>query len=56
MAMYLQDPSQPELRDMAVEHWHRSLELNPEQPKIRELIDRYRGPQTRPGELLVGTP
>jgi hypothetical protein len=40
--MFLQDSSKSELRQMAIEHWHRSLELNPQQPKIRELIEKYR--------------
>lgn len=55
MAMYLQNPSQTELRQMAIEHWHRSLEANPQQPKIRELIEKYRDKQAPDGEaVLVG--
>ncbi len=30
------------LRDEAVEAWHTSLELNPDQPKLRSLVEKYR--------------
>lgn len=57
MAMYLQNPSQTELRHMAIEHWHRSLEANPQQPKIRELIEKYREKPAQSGDaVLVGGP
>ena len=29
------------LRDKAVEHWHRSLELNANQPRLRKLLTKY---------------
>ena len=42
VGMYLQEPGRPELRRSALEHWYESLALDPDQPKIRRLIDRYR--------------
>ena len=29
-------------RDGAVELWHASLELDPDQPKLRALVEKYR--------------
>jgi hypothetical protein len=46
MAMHLKDPGNLDLRRMAVEHWHRSLELKPDQPRIRNLVEKYRLPVT----------
>ncbi len=43
MSQYLDQPAKGSLQREAMEAWHRSLEINPDQPKIRELIDRYRG-------------
>lgn len=34
------------LRDQAVDDWHRSLELKPDQPKIRKLVEKYQVPKT----------
>ena len=42
MTQYLLDPVLVGTRDEAVEAWHRSLELDPNQPKLRELIEKYR--------------
>ena len=42
MAMHLKDPGNFELRHLALENWHKSLELNPNQPKIRNLVNKYR--------------
>ncbi len=42
MTQYLNNPEQTSLRDEAVEAWHKSLELDPEQPKLRNLIEKYR--------------
>jgi hypothetical protein len=42
-----------DLRERAVEEWHRSLELNPNQPKVRDWIARYRVPVQSP-PLLAG--
>jgi hypothetical protein len=41
MAMYLQDKENIELRRQAVENWHRSLELDPDQPRLRKLVRKY---------------
>jgi len=41
MAMYLQQPDNIELRRRAVDCWCRSLQIKPDQPKIRNLIDKY---------------
>ena len=44
MTQYLADPSQAALRTEAIEHWHRSLELEPNQPKLRKLLAKYHPP------------
>ncbi|MBN2212206.1 MAG: tetratricopeptide repeat protein [Sedimentisphaerales bacterium] len=41
MMQYIEDRSQNELAEKALENWHRSLEINPDQPKIQNLIARY---------------
>jgi hypothetical protein len=41
MLRYLQDKTLVERRARALEHWHQSLELNPDQPRIRQLIAQY---------------
>lgn len=43
MAMYLRSSRQPELRDLALEHWHRSLELDSNQPRLQALLAKYGG-------------
>ncbi len=51
LALMSPDPVQKEsLRIEAVEYWHRSLELNPKQPKIIEFLRDY-GPQRQAGEM-----
>jgi tetratricopeptide (TPR) repeat protein len=47
MVMYLRDPDNEDLRHQAVEHWNKSLKIKPDQPKIRDLVDKY-GPTTGP--------
>ena len=42
MTQYLKDPSQTARRDEAIECWHRSLEIDAQQPRLRELIAKYR--------------
>jgi tetratricopeptide (TPR) repeat protein len=42
MTRYLEQPEEVILRDRAVESWHVSLELDPNQPKLRELVEKYR--------------
>lgn len=41
MTIYLRHPERGEFRDRAIEDWHSSLELIPNQPKLRELIAKY---------------
>ncbi|MCC6359368.1 MAG: tetratricopeptide repeat protein, partial [Phycisphaerales bacterium] len=48
MNQFLDDPSKAALRDEAIEVWHQSLEIDPQQPKIRELINKYRPRNERP--------
>jgi len=42
MTLFLQHPERVEFRDRAIEDWHCSLELHPAQPKLRELIGKYK--------------
>lgn len=51
---YIQDKSRSELRDRALEYWHRSLELEPDQPRIRKLVAKYR-PRTPDPETVLLT-
>ena len=53
MAMFLQDQSKPDRKRQAIEHWHRSLELAPDQPKIRSLVAKYGSPAP-PGNYAGG--
>ena len=55
MLQYLEDDSLVGLRDRALEHWHRSLELNPDQSRVRNLIARYTPKRNDPGEVLLGS-
>lgn len=48
MTQYLNDANLVAFRDEAIEAWHRSLELDPNQPKVRELIEKYRIKTERP--------
>jgi tetratricopeptide (TPR) repeat protein len=54
MGLYLRDNACLDCRRLAVEHWHRSLELNPNQPKLRKLIDKYRMDVPEPTSVLLG--
>lgn len=42
MTQFLAEPGRVAWRDEAIEAWHRSLELDASQTKLRELIDKYR--------------
>jgi tetratricopeptide (TPR) repeat protein len=55
MIQFLEDDSQTDLRDRAMEQWHRSLELDPDQPRIRKLIARYGPKPSDPGEILLSS-
>lgn len=52
MTQYLDAPARVELRDRAVEAWHTSLEYNPHQDKLRELVEKYRPKEQEPVLLL----
>jgi hypothetical protein len=53
MIYYIEDKTQIERHDRALEHWHRSLEINPNQPRVQALIAQYSTPTKDPeGELL----
>ncbi len=41
MMQYLNDRSQNHLVEQALENWHHSLDINPDQPKIQSLVSRY---------------
>lgn len=53
MVRFLRDGTRMDLRDRALEHWHRSLEANPSQPRVRKLIARYRPKDTSPESELL---
>ena len=53
MLRYLEDPARREGRDRAIEHWHRSLELDPDQPRIRKLIAEYKPEAVDPEDALL---
>ena len=53
MLRHLKDKSRADLRGRALEHWHRSLELNSDQPRIRKLIARYKPKRSDPEEILL---
>lgn len=54
MLKYLSDRSRPALRDQALEHWHRSLELDSDQDRIRKLIAHYKPRYEDPTNVLLG--
>ena len=53
MLLFREDKTQTGYRDQALEHWHRSLELDPDQPRIRKLIAKYHPKQGDPEETLL---
>ncbi|HEY3241715.1 MAG TPA: tetratricopeptide repeat protein [Phycisphaerae bacterium] len=53
MMGFLKDHGRTELRERALEEWHRSLELEPNQPKIRALISKYEVAQANPETMLL---
>lgn len=50
---YLEDKNRQPTRNQALEYWHRSLELDPDQPRIRKLIARYKPPTQDPQTVLL---
>lgn len=53
MLRYLEDADQVVFRDRGLEHWHRSLELDPDQPRIAKLIAKYSPHIPGPEEVLL---
>jgi len=49
MTQYIQDPTKVALRDKALAAWNRSLELDPNQEDLRELVAKYTPRLTGPG-------
>jgi superkiller protein 3 len=41
MTLFHRHTDRTEFRDRAIEDWHRSLELEPDQPRVRELVAKY---------------
>ncbi len=41
MLEFAQDDTKLAMRDSALEHWHRSLEIDPNQTRIRNLLQKY---------------
>jgi hypothetical protein len=39
--MYLQNQQRQELRNRALGHWRRSLQLDPDQPNLQTLLAKY---------------
>ena len=48
MTQYLNEPALVAYREEAIESWHRSLELDSDQPKLRSLIEKYRVKTPKP--------
>ena len=53
MLRFLENGDQVALRDRGLEHWHRSLELDPDQPRIEKLIAKYSPHAPGPEEALL---
>jgi tetratricopeptide (TPR) repeat protein len=53
MLKYLDDRTQTDQQEQALEHWHRSLELDPDQPRIRHLIAKYTVKPDDPEQALL---
>ena len=51
MARYLIDSNDSALRDSALEAWRRSLALDPRQPELQQLIDKYGVPKRERSRL-----
>ena len=54
MLRYLEDKKRLDLNERAREHWHRSLELNPDQQRIRKLLAKYKPQHRDPEDALLG--
>ena len=53
MISYLKDKTNTDPRDDALEHWHQSLELKPDQPRIRKLIAKNKSRGRDPTNALL---
>ena len=53
MLRFVENKNSIEDRDKALEYWHRSLELNPDQPRLRQLIAAYRPERESPTAALL---
>jgi tetratricopeptide (TPR) repeat protein len=53
MMAFLKDKLRTDLRERALEEWHRSLELEPNQPRIRTLIAKYEVAPANPETALL---
>ncbi len=53
MLRYLEDATRTDVRAEALEYWHRSLEVDPDQPRIRKLIARYESSSQDPDTVLL---
>lgn len=53
MLRYLDDNARIDRRQRALEYWHRALEIEPDQPRIRKLIARYRVTTEDPETALL---
>lgn len=51
MAQYLQDRRREDLREQAVEQWRRSLAVEPDQPDLARLLEKY-DPQGRQPQAM----
>lgn len=56
MTMYLRSRRQPQLRELALEHWHRSLELDSNQPRLRDLVAKYGNPNSNETQTATLSP
>lgn len=52
MLAFLDDPQKVDKRELALEYWHRSLECDPDQPRIKALIQKYGQQERREGGVL----
>jgi Tfp pilus assembly protein PilF len=53
MLRFLDDAERTDQRDLALEHWHRSLELDSNQPRVRDFIARYSPRTVDPATALA---
>ncbi len=55
MLRYLDNANDVNSRDLAVEYWHRSLELDPTQTRIRKLLTKYQPKREDPVDAWLGS-